>query len=155
MTDAPRNCVFDCNVLFQAMISAAGPAAACVANARRGRVTLFISQYVVDELVDLSGRPKLQAQFGISIEQSAVFIQDLRSFAIFVDDVPSVYAHPLDPDDSHYVNLAVTTKSELIVSRDRHLRNLMDAQRPEGAAFLARFPGIRVLNQEELLADLK
>jgi putative PIN family toxin of toxin-antitoxin system len=141
----PRNCVFDCNILFQAMVSSGGPAAAIVTKARDGIVRLFISAYLLDELLDLATRPKLQSQFGISVEQMGAFLQDVRSFSTYVDRVADVYAHPIDPDDSHYVNLAIATNSELIVSRDRHLLNLMDESRPEGRDFHTRFPLIRVL----------
>jgi putative PIN family toxin of toxin-antitoxin system len=151
---APRDCVFDCNILFQAVISATGPSAACVAAAREGRIRLFVSQYVLDELLDLCLRPKLQNQFGITPAVGAAFVRSLVTFAVSVAGVPDVYAHPFDPDDSHYVNLALATNAELIVSRDRQLQNLMDATRPEGADFVARFPQLRIIAPDVLLSEI-
>ena len=59
-------------------------------------------------------------------------ITALALFGAYVGDIPSVYIHPHDPDDSHYVDLAIATNSTLIVSRDRHLLNLMDDIRIDG-----------------------
>jgi len=157
MTTSPptaRACVFDCNVFFQAMISPTGPAAACLIAARDRRVRLFVSQFVLDEILDLCQRPKLQSQFGITPEGGAAFVRDLHAFTTLVAAVPDVYAHPIDPDDSHYVNLAVAANSELIVSRDRHLRDLMDGSRAEGADFTSRFPDLKVIAPEDLLTKI-
>jgi putative PIN family toxin of toxin-antitoxin system len=123
-------------------------------RARDGRIRLFVSPYVLDEVLDLCLRPKLHAQFGITPPIGAAFVRDLLTFAVSVAAVPTVYAHPFDPDDSHYINLALATHAELIVSRDRHLRNLMDATRPEGADFIARFPRLRIITPVELIAQL-
>jgi len=58
-------------------------------------------------------------------------------------NVPQRYTHPVDPKDSAYINLALATDSELVVSRDRHLLSLMDGTTPEGCSFQRRFPQTR------------
>ena len=63
--------------------------------------------------------------------------------------------HPIDPDDSHYVNLALHAEAGVIVSRDKHLLNLMDAARKEAQEFMAQFPAIRVIDPVELLQELE
>jgi predicted nucleic acid-binding protein len=37
-----------------------------------------------------------------------------------IENVPDVYRHPIDEDDSCYVNLAIAAGAKLIVSNDRH-----------------------------------
>lgn len=143
MIPPASNCVFDCNIFFQSLISGTGPSSECLIRARTGAIRLHISQYVIDELLDVCTRPHIQQKFGVTAEQAAAFIQELRSFALLIDQVPSIYVHPHDPDDSHYIDLAVATGSQLIVSRDRHLRLLMDLSRREAQDFHSRFPDIR------------
>ncbi|HEX4796344.1 MAG TPA: putative toxin-antitoxin system toxin component, PIN family [Humisphaera sp.] len=147
------NVVFDCNVFAQALISPRGPAAACVAHAQLGRLVLFVSDYVLQEIRELP--QKLKPQLGVSPELIERFIQDIAKYARVVDDVPNVYTHPHDPDDSHYVNLAVATESQLIVSRDRHLLNLMDTARPEGKEFKKLFPALTVLTPDVFANQLR
>ena len=98
---------------------------------------------------------KTPAKYGITAEQTDELARSVASFAIIVADVPDVYRHPYDADDSHYVNLAVKADARLIVSRDRHLLMLADATRPEGRDFQARFPALRILDPVELLREVE
>jgi predicted nucleic acid-binding protein len=52
------------------------------------------------------------------------------------------------------VDLAIATNSTLIVSRDRHLLNLMDASRSDGKEFKDRFPDLTILTPENLIQQL-
>ncbi len=62
-------------------------------------------------------------------------------------------AHPLDRDDSEYVNLAIVADAKLIVSRDKHLLGLNDAAKPWAREFQERFPDIRVMEPAEFLIE--
>jgi len=66
----------------------------------------------------------------------------------FVEHPPSVYQHPVDPKDSHYVDLAVACNAKLIVSRDTHQLNLMNPLKLGASEFQARFPTLAVLQPE-------
>jgi predicted nucleic acid-binding protein len=55
MAEAPQKVVFDCPVFAQALINAKGPGAACVTHARDGHLTLFVSDYVLQEIRELPG----------------------------------------------------------------------------------------------------
>jgi putative PIN family toxin of toxin-antitoxin system len=145
---APR-VVFDCNVYVQALINVNGPASRCVALAREGKVFLFVSPFVLAEIRELHG--KLPAKYGVTAEQTDELAQYVAGFATIIFEILEVYHHPFDPNDSHYVNLAVKTDSTAIVSRDRHLLNLVDDSRPEGQAFLSLFPSLRIMDPVEFL----
>jgi predicted nucleic acid-binding protein len=67
----------------------------------------------------------------------------------------SVYHHPIDPKDSHYVDLAVASDATLIVSRDKHLLNLMIPSKPGAAEFKARLPRLLILQPETLLGLIR
>jgi putative PIN family toxin of toxin-antitoxin system len=151
MSPDPLDVVFDCNVFLQAMLSAQGPAAECLRIARAGELTLFVSDYVLAEIRDLPNDRKLANKFQLTVEKAERFIAEVVVFARPFSVVPEVYRHAQDPDDSHYVNLAIATGATFIVSRDRHLLNLMDAVRGESQEFQQRFPTIRVLAPETLL----
>jgi predicted nucleic acid-binding protein len=60
-----------------------------------------------------------------------------------------------DPDDSHYVNLALAADAKLIVSRDRDLLDLMDNSIPEGLDFQGRFPSLRILDPVAFLREFE
>jgi putative PIN family toxin of toxin-antitoxin system len=145
--------VFDCVVFAQALINPKGPAAACLAFAQQGRVVVFVSDYVLQEIRELPR--KINPRFGVTSERVDGLIQELAKFAQVVGQVAAVYVHPIDPDDSHYVNLALAAGAKLIASRDRHLLDLMDSAKPHSREFQARFPSLRITTPESLIASLR
>jgi uncharacterized protein len=144
--------VFDCPIYAQSLINPLGPAAACLSHVQTGRLTLFISNYVIKEIRELPR--KVKPKLGVTPDRVERLIEDLAKYALTEDHVPDIYVHPHDPDDSHYVNLAIATNSRLIVSRDKHLLNLMDVSRSESRDFLSRFPFLRVIEPQTLLGEL-
>src|SRR5258705_493398 len=78
-----------------------------------------------------------------------------KRIATIVEDAPPIYTHPIDPDDSIYINLAVATQSMLIISRDRHLLNLMDVQRSEGKSFHSLFPQLVIMPPDVFAQQLR
>jgi putative PIN family toxin of toxin-antitoxin system len=102
-------------------------------HAQRGRLLLFVSSYVLEEIRELP--QKIKPKLGVTAERVDDFIRDLAKHAQATIDVPPLYNHPIDPDDSHYVNLALATRAQLIVSRDRHLLNLMERGKKRGQRF--------------------
>ncbi|MCL2648674.1 MAG: hypothetical protein FWD61_17005 [Phycisphaerales bacterium] len=62
---------------------------------------------------------------------------------------------PFDADDSHCINLALATRSQLVVSRDKHLLNLMDQTHEEARDFVKRFPGLWIIEPQILLQMLR
>jgi uncharacterized protein len=153
MSSAGVNVVFDCVIYAQALINPNGVAGRCIDVAQDGHACLFLSEYVLNEIRELPS--KLPAEYGVTPAQIERLVDGLLAFAVWVDEVPAVYAHPHDPDDSHYVNLALATGSELIVSRDRHLLNLMDAKRKEAQDFMRLFPTLRVLDPPAFLREIE
>lgn len=117
MTAAPPKVVFDCNIFVQALINLNGPAARCVQKARNREVLLFASPFVLAEVREI--HLKTPPKYGITAEQPEELATSIPSFASLVTDVPEVYQHPHDPDDSAYVNLALKVDARLIVSRDQ------------------------------------
>ena len=145
----PQRVVFDCPIYAQALINPRGPAAACLLLAQSGRILLFISDYVVQEIRELPA--KLKPKLGVTPERVEGLVLDLAKYAQPIDHVPELYVSPFDVDDSHYINLALVTRSQLVVSRDRHLLNLMDQAREKSRDFVNKFPGLRIIEPQILL----
>ena len=150
MSDAMSRIVFDCNVFAQALITPDGRSGLCIQLVLEGRLRLFWSDYVLGEIRRIAEKPTPR-KLGITREMTEKLIALLFPVAHWIDAPPSVYQHPFDPKDSHYVDLAVSTTSSVIVSSDRHLLNLMKIERAEGAAFLKLFPNIKVYQPWELV----
>jgi putative PIN family toxin of toxin-antitoxin system len=151
----PDRVVFDCNVYFQSLISPAGPAGECLNAVRQGRLLLFASRQVFEELRDVCLRPTIAARFRLTEGRVDAFVSDVEKLGTFVEDIPHVFDYERDPDDAHYVDLAVATGARLIVSRDNDLLALNNADEPAGADFQRRFPDLEILTPDEVLSRLK
>ena len=147
--------VFDCNIFLQALMSPEGPAGRCMQLAMDGAVLLFISPTVLEELRGVTSRPKVTVKLKLAAERVREFLETIAIAATVIDRFPEplVYAH--DPDDAHYVNLALAADAKLIVSRDRDLLDLMDLSRPEAVEFQRRFPAIRILDPVRFLGEIE
>ena len=83
------------------------------------------------------------------------FIEDVLAYALLLEDVPSVFSHPIDAKDSIYVNVAVAAGASVITTRDFHLLNWRKPNRPEGVKFLAQFPTLEIMTPPELLRRME
>jgi len=148
--------VFDCNVYFQALIRPSGPAGKCVKLALEGRIDLFCSASIIEEIRRTASHPKIRAKFSSITDAEVVsLIQSIERVGRFPHNIPEVFTHDRDPDDAHYVNLALVTNAKYVVSRDNDLLDLMDRTRPEGRDFRARFPSLEIIPPETLLRELE
>jgi putative PIN family toxin of toxin-antitoxin system len=151
---AAKRVVFDCHTLLQGLASPGGPAGRCVQLALEGKVGLFISPAAFEELRDVTSRPRVIAKLGLAAERVQEFMEAVEIAATVLSGFPEVFTYQRDPDDAHYVNLALAADAKLIVSRDRDLLDLMDAGKPEAADFQRRFPGLRILEPVAYLREI-
>jgi putative PIN family toxin of toxin-antitoxin system len=151
MMKTPERVVFDCNVYFQAFISEGGPAGRLLQAVHDGRLVLFLSQFVLDELKDVLARPHIVQRFKFTENRVEEFLGSLTELGVVEADVPHVFEYPRDPKDAHYVDLAIAARAKLIVSRDKDLLSLRDASTVEGRDFAARFPSLQILTPTDAL----
>ena len=142
---------FDCNVFLQALGNPDGPAGRCVQLAITGRVKLHISVQVLDEIRDVTSRPKLIQKFKLRIERVNNLLDSLPQIAALVNFVPEMWKYDRDPDDAHYVNLALASGARLIVSRDKDLLDLMNGSDPQSRQLMTEHPAFRVLTPPQFL----
>ena len=113
-----RHVVYDCNVLFQALVSPAGPSAACVSAALDAQVALFCSPMVFDELREVASRAALRAKFmHLTDDRVQSFIESVVAVAHVVRVVPPVFSGCRDPDDNHYIDLSPSRPARRMLSR--------------------------------------
>jgi putative PIN family toxin of toxin-antitoxin system len=154
MTANPR-AVFDCNVFFQALISPSGPSGQCVTHAFEGKIALFCSTVIIEELRGTTSDAKIRAKFTRITDASvASLIENTERVATFLRAIPEPFSYPRDPDDAHYVNLALAAQAKYVVSRDNDLLDLMDLTRAEARDFRRRFPTLEIIEPQTLLREL-
>ena len=154
MSKAVRRAVFDCNTFLQALSSTHGPAGRCVQLAIAGEVDLYISPALLQELREVTGRPKVILKLRLVEERVQEFFDSIEIAATLLEGFPEPFVYRRDADDEHYVNLALAARARLIVSRDKDLLDLMDLTKPEAAEFQKQFPFLRILNPLEFLNEL-
>lgn len=145
--------VYDCNIYVQTLLNPNGPAAACIQQALNQNVSLFLSEPLLAEIRDTPNKPT-PARLGVTADKTEALIASVLKVATIITSVPVIFIYDRDPDDAHYVNLALAVNAQLIVSRDRDLLDLMDNSRAEAIAFQQRFPTLRILEPVQFLQQL-
>src|SRR5947209_2846940 len=100
MNRAATHAVLDCMVFAQALINPRGPAGECIERGSRGEFIIVISPAIVTEVLELP--LKLPLKFGVTGEKVQAFVRALLPSCQVVQQVPHVFDHPIDPDDSPY-----------------------------------------------------
>ena len=149
----PPGVVVDCMVFVQAAANLKSPAARILDLLDEGRITLYVSKVILAEARYVLNRPDVRARLhklsDVAIE--ALF-ERLDQHATLIRQVPRRFVYPRDPKDEPYINLAIETKADYLVSRDDDLLDLMKWEKEEGRDFQKRFRFLKILTPEEFLA---
>ena len=152
----PIRVVFDCMVFLQAAGRPQSPARACAELVEAGRLTLCLDQSCLDEIRGVLSRPALRIKFpDLDPTWADGFIAKLGSLCHFHRDVSQVFEYPRDPKDEKYINLSHAAQAAYLVSRDNDLLDMMRPTTPEAVGFRARFPDLKIVTPEELLAIIR
>ena len=156
MSSAPATpkVVFDCKVLLQALSSPRGHAGQCVRLALEQLVELIMSETIFAEVLDVASRERVVRKVQLDPKRVREYIVALRVYSTTINDVPSRFTYDRDPDDAHYINVALAADARLIVSRDNDLLDLMDHRSAAGSDFANRFPTLRILQPEKFLREI-
>jgi putative PIN family toxin of toxin-antitoxin system len=118
--------VFDCNIYLQTMISPNGPSGRCVALASGGQFVLWTSSYISREVKRVAKRAEIVAKYPqLTPEQVESVLLTVGGSSRIRKRIRKSFHFDRDPDDAHYVDLAVATKAQWLVTRDRDLLDLM------------------------------
>ena len=148
--------VFDCGVFLQGLLSKSGPAVACLELVEQNRIRLVISEDILAEIKDVLSRPHLREKHpNLTDEKVENLIEMLLEKVEFVEKVPNHFTYSRDPDDEPYLNLAIETEADYIVSRDNDLLDLMIDYTIEAKEFRQRFRPLRVIEPLEFLKEVR
>ncbi len=133
--------VIDTNILVRALIHPRGSVGPVLLRLRRGHFTFLYTQSLLEELVDVLGRPRIREKYGVTEDdvKTVVALLLLRGEAVSVSRSLTVCR---DPKDNKFLETAVAGKADIIVSGDEDLR------------VLDSFEGIPIVSPAEFLRSL-
>ena len=148
--------VFDCMIYLQGLIKETGPAVECLELLERRVFELVVSREILDEIIDVLSRPKLRAKYSrLTKERADGLINILKDRAVLLGNVTSHFKYSRDPKDEKYLNAAVESDAEYLVSRDRDLLHLMTDHTDEAKEFRQRFRHLKVVSPTEFLQIIR
>lgn len=148
----PPRVVFDCMIYLQATANDKGVAGKSLDLLDAGAITLFVSEQVLDEVRNVLSRPIVRAKNPriTDVSQNALLIRLARK-AVHIVNVPEEFKYERDPKDEKYINLALVTRAEYIVTSDRDLLDLMNESTEAGKAFWFKYPFLKILSPPAFL----
>jgi len=86
-----------------------------------GKITLCLSQEIIEEYIDVLNRLGLKDEKEIQ-KLTRLFAESYNS--IFTIATPNLNIVEDDPDDNKFIECAVALDSKIIISGDKHLKNI-------------------------------
>ena len=116
---------------------------------------LFVTPLMLAEIRRLPDHPKLQRFAAFTPERVERFIEELLDTSELLSNTPASFSYPRDPDDAHYVDVAIRTEAMLVVSNDRDLLDLMNDTNEAGRLLRKLHRDFLVLTPPQFLDRLK
>jgi putative PIN family toxin of toxin-antitoxin system len=138
-------------VCLQASSRPSGPAARLLIDfVERRRLSLFVSETIIEVVRDVSSRPRIRAK-NPALDDEAVneFCNRVRKVGQCIDSVPASFSLEREPDDEPYLNLAIAAAADYLVTSDKDMLDLM-----QDVAFRTRYPALTILDPVALLRIL-
>ena len=112
-------------IFLQAAARPTGPAAALLDLVEIDALVLLMSEACLEEISEVLSRPSLQRKFP-SLTPSIVreFLNRIHACSDFSTNVPSLFVLDRDPKDAKYIDLAIATKADFLITRDKDLLDL-------------------------------
>ena len=108
-----------------------GPAAALLELVEVGALELLVSDACMEELREVLTRPSLQRKFpSLSISAVQDFLDRIQACSVYSVNIANVFVLERDPKDAKYVDLAIATKADFLVTRDKDLLDLRVKESP-------------------------
>jgi putative PIN family toxin of toxin-antitoxin system len=150
----PPGVVCDCMIFLQTVANENGPAAAVLRLLDHDAIAWFVSEPILEEVRDvLSGAEVRARNKGITDARMDALFTRLAEKAIAIKNVPEEFRYERDPDDEPYINLALTTRAQYLVTRDTDMLNLMDESTEAGKDFRFKYPFLRIFDPLAFLRE--
>ena len=88
---------------------------------KNGKITLCLSQKIIEEYIEVLNKLGLKDKNEIQ-NLTKLFAESYNS--IFTAKTPSLKVVEEDPDDNKFIECAVALGSKIIISGDKHLKNI-------------------------------
>jgi putative PIN family toxin of toxin-antitoxin system len=135
--------VLDTNVLLAALMRATTPPGQLFEAWKAGRFTLISCEEQLDEIREVTRRDRIRDL--IRPTAAGRMVNDVRAFAVMVDDFPIVDASP-DPYDNYLLGIAVAGRADLLVSGDK--RDLLALKRFGSTTIVTARDAIQRIGEE-------
>ncbi|MCC6452021.1 MAG: putative toxin-antitoxin system toxin component, PIN family [Acidobacteria bacterium] len=143
--------VFDTNIFIQAILSETGPGSACVDELFAGRIVVFVHPEILSEIDDFLRRPRVRKKYRqVRYFRTADLVRKIRKFGTWVPSVKRVFELERDPCDALFIDLAIATNADFLVSRDK---DLLDLSADEYLA--AKHPKLKIVDPYEFLVAVR
>lgn len=144
--------VFDCNIIWQSFFFPKGVSAKCKKLVDDEVITLFLSAEVLEEMREVMTRPEFLAKFETVTETMIEkYLEQLAKKSVFIRSVPKKFTLSRDQDDEPYINLAIETEADYIVTRDNDLLDLMTGFDVESKEFRQKTRPLKIVEPLEFL----
>jgi putative PIN family toxin of toxin-antitoxin system len=147
--------VLDTNVYVQYFLNPKGVAAKCLAAVEDRKARLFISRDVLTEVRDVLLRPKILSRLPAdSSLQVELFLRYVTEISTLFDPISPQFLFDRDPKDQMFIDLAIETGADFLVTRDKDMLDLMTGHSDQCKEFRQRFRGLKIVEPVEFLAQL-
>lgn len=133
--------VVDTNILVRALLKPQGTVAPILGRLRQGDYVLLYSTEILEEIVDVLGRPRFRIKYGIQDRDVEALLALLVLRGEKVTPSQRIEACR-DPKDDKFLEIAVEGRAEILVTGDQDL------------LVLSPFQGIPFVTPAEFLARL-
>lgn len=113
--------VADSNIYISALLFAGFPSV-LLERAQTGKIDLFISQPILDEVLTVMRREKFK-RTEAQVQEAREIIEGCTQR---VEPTEMVYVVTADPSDNKIIECALAAKADVIVSGDKHLLRLKE-----------------------------
>ena len=120
--------VLDANIFISSLIASRGHPAKIVDKWRNREIEVIVSPAIIGELDRVLGYERLQKKYRRIREEREGLIDDLRNFATIVEPQQKLSAVKADESDNRYIECAVASGTNYIVSGDPHLLDVGNYQ---------------------------
>ena len=133
----------DTNVIVSGLTMSAGNPHEILEAWRRGDIVLLVSTAIVNEVVNVLGRPFFRDKRHITVEDIDRIERVLRTDALVVSPEAHLHVVENDPDDDRILECALEGEADYVASGDRHL------------LALKRYRSIPIVTARELVAIVR
>lgn len=116
--------VVDTNIFISGLIISKGYPYQILSLWQDNYFTLVASKQIIDEMIDVLSRPKIQKKYHVSTSQVKKVVSLIEKYAHSIENISVNSIQVRDEKDQHILDLAIVGKADYLVSGDDDLLSL-------------------------------